>query len=363
MLCPSVSHFEFKGDVQSGDASVALQGWSQLISARTGKISDAAILHLSKLPSLQTLYLGLRSTPISPNTQKLLQCPVFCALHVLDVECETLALLDAFFETLSIAPKTLSFNIAYGVAQVVPASISRISNACAHSALERFRILVKDSGATPDTSISAAVFQPLCTFRNLRQLVFEVQFDVRFDDTTLLQMAKAWPLLEELVIRGEYSPSSSNNINITTNSLVSLLQHCPRLTSIGIVVDWSSVDRPDISPEIPYQWQGFAHKALSYANFGSSKIHHAIGVAAFISAIAPGMKTFSGWDDDWHLDHPDFEEYSSKWKLAQDLANAFSVVREQGRRMRETVGDDGGVKDDYRTGEAESPSSMFREEE
>jgi hypothetical protein len=361
MLCPSVSHFEFNGGGESGDASVALQCWSQLISARTGKISDAAILHLSKLPSLQDLYLVLRSTPISPNTQKLLQRPVFCALQLLDVECETLALLDTFFETLSIAPKILSFNITYGMgsARVLPASISRISNACAHSALERLRFIVEDSGADPDTSVSAAVFQPMCTFRNLRSLKFDVQFNVRLDDATVLQMAKAWPLLEELGICGEYNPSSSSNI--TTNSLVSLLQHCPRLTSIGIAVDWSTVDRPDISPEIPYE--GFAHKALSYANFGSSKICHAIGVAAFISAIAPTMKTFSGWDDDCHLDHPDLEEYSSKWKLAQDLANAFSVVREQGRRMREIVGDVGGVEDDYRTGEAESPSSVFGEEE
>jgi len=367
MLCPSVSHFEFSGGVESGDASVALQCWSQLISARTGKISDAAILHLSKLPSLQTLYLELRSTPISPNTQKLLQRPAFCVLHVLDVECETLALLDAFFETLSIAPKILSFNITYGVdsARVLPASISRISNACAHSALERLRILVQDSGADPDTSISAAVFQPLYTFRNLRELDFDVRFDMRLDYATLLQMAKAWPLLEELLIRGEYSPSSSNGI--TTNTLISLLQHCPRLTSIDIAVDWSTVDRPDISPEIPCQ--GFAHKALSDASFGSSKFHHAIGVAAFLSAIAPRLKIVSGWNQDCHCEHPDFQEYYAKWELVNDLVKAFSVVREQGRRMRKPVGDVGGVEDDYRTGEAESPSSsdqassVFGEEE
>ena len=37
MLCPSVSHFEFSGGLESGGASVAFQCWSQLISARTGK--------------------------------------------------------------------------------------------------------------------------------------------------------------------------------------------------------------------------------------------------------------------------------------------------------------------------------------
>jgi len=172
-------------------------------------------------------------------------------------------------------------------------------------------------------------------------------------------MAKAWPLLEEFLMRGEYNPSSYNSI--TTNSLVSLLQHCPRLTAISIAVDWSTVDRPDISPEIPYE--GFAHKALSHANFGSSKIHHAIGVAAFISIIAPRLRSVSGWDGDCHVDHPDLEKYSSRWELVDDLVKAFSVIREQDRRMRKTVGGDGGVEDDYRTGEADSPSSMFGEEE
>ncbi|KAG1776407.1 hypothetical protein EV702DRAFT_1110711 [Suillus placidus] len=95
MLCPSVSHFRFH--FFGGDTSTALQSWSHLKSVKTRKFSEAAILHLSNLPSLRVLKFKLPSIPISANTQKLLQCSVFCAIEDLSVECEgRLAPLDAF---------------------------------------------------------------------------------------------------------------------------------------------------------------------------------------------------------------------------------------------------------------------------
>src|SRR5882757_7551363 len=42
-----------------------------LISARTEMISDAAILHLSNLPSLRELHIELHHIPIAADTQKL----------------------------------------------------------------------------------------------------------------------------------------------------------------------------------------------------------------------------------------------------------------------------------------------------
>ncbi|OAX42308.1 hypothetical protein K503DRAFT_863139 [Rhizopogon vinicolor AM-OR11-026] len=303
---------------------------SHLISVRTGGLSDAAILHLSNLHSLRELYLELHSTPITADTQKLLQHHAFSALHKLDVTCDTLAPLDAFFKTLSIAPKILFIMIVFidEDDSALPALISRISNACAYNALERLRI-VNNIDAESDTSIRAAVFQPLCAFCNLRELYFGVENDVQLDDATLLQMAKAWPLLEELVIRGKYSASSPHNV--TLNAFVSLLQHCPCLTSIGITLDWSAVDRCYISPRIPYQ--GFAHKALSHADFGSSRIRYATGVAAFISAIAPKLEGIVGWDYDCHCVFEEYDKYSARWKAVHRMVKAFRKVREQERGM------------------------------
>ncbi|KAJ8593610.1 hypothetical protein M405DRAFT_785777 [Rhizopogon salebrosus TDB-379] len=340
-LCPSVSHVEFhgdeesgdeeSGDAESGDASIALQSWSHLISVRTGSVSNAAILHLSNLPSLRKLYVGLCSTPIDADAQNLLRHPAFPALHTLDVRCNTLAPLDTFFDTFSLAPKILCIRVIDGwhSTEHLPASMSRISNACAHSALEHLEIVDDEFGINFDASIGAAVFQPIYAFRNLRIFHFEVEPDVLLHDGTLMQMAEAWPLLEDLAILGALSTSSHQHV--TPNGLVSLLQRCPRLSSIRISMDWSAVDRPDVSPNIPYG--GFAHKALTCADFGSSKIRQAVGVAAFMSAIAPKLRTITGWDSESHYEHDDYKIYSSRWKAVDDLVKAFSMVRAQERRM------------------------------
>jgi hypothetical protein len=332
-LCLSVSHFKLYSVTESGDASIALQSWSHLVSVTMMSIvSNAAILHLSNLPSLQELYIGLCSTPIDADTQNLLRRPAFCALHTLDISCETLAPLNAFFDTFSLAPKTLFFRVTEGghSMQDLSTSISHIPKSCAHSALKHLRIVDDAFFANPlAVSISTTVFQPMYAFRNLRQFHFEVEHDVGLHDATLMQMGEAWPLLEDLAIIAE--PSTLGPHYITPNGLVSLLQHCPRLSSIHIAMDWSAVDRLDLSPDIPYE--GFAHKTLKCADFGSSTIRHATGVAAFISAIAPKLQTITAWESELHYEDGDYEKYSSRWKAVGHLVKIFLMVREQERRM------------------------------
>ncbi|KAG0708916.1 hypothetical protein DFH29DRAFT_787698, partial [Suillus ampliporus] len=98
---------------------------------------------------------------------------------------------------------------------------------------------------------------------------------------------------------------------ITSNAFVSLLQHCPRLVSVGIAVDWSTIDKHDISPNAPYQ--GFAHEALSEVFFGASEIGHPTRIAAFISAIAPNIESVKAWDPEFHKENQDFYKYSGRW--------------------------------------------------
>ena len=241
ILCPSVSHFHLSGR-SSVHISTALQRWSHLLSARAGKISDAAILHLAGLPSFRKLYIRLHPTPIAAETRKLLQSPAFCALQKLVVACCSLPPLDAFFEMLSIAPKMLSITLK--LADPTPtfsASMAHIYSACAHGALEELRVYVVGDIST---SIDAAAFQPFCAFPNLRKFYFHSP-TVQLGDTTLLQMAKAWPHLQDLVIHRKNIPASGN---ITVNAFVSLLQHCPHLTSVVIAIDWSAVDQRHACP-------------------------------------------------------------------------------------------------------------------
>ncbi|KAJ8592393.1 hypothetical protein M405DRAFT_51954 [Rhizopogon salebrosus TDB-379] len=113
-------------------------------------------------------------------------------------------------------------------------------------------------------------------------------------------------------------------------------------------MNWSTVDRCGISPEIPYQ--GFAHGALSRADFYISRIRHPVRIAAFLSAIAPKLESIVAWNFDGDDEHPDFDKYITRWKAVNHLVKAFSLVREQGRRMTpnagEAVGDVGGSGED-----------------
>ncbi|KIK46185.1 hypothetical protein CY34DRAFT_800697 [Suillus luteus UH-Slu-Lm8-n1] len=335
--CPFVSHFDFDPErfhsmASVGETSTVLQVWSHLTSVRTGTISEAAILHLSDLPSLRVLKCGLPSTSISPDAQKLLQRHVFCALQELDVTCKSLVTLEAFLEQLTITPKTLSFTITQAVdsAQGLPGLTSRLSNVCTHSSLQEVRLCIRvgDQYTSPNVSIEAAAFQPLFAFNNLRKLDFEADdyCIVRMNDAALMQMAKAWPRLEELYI-SRYRRSS---FPVTPNAFVSLLWHCPRLHSVAVLVDWSTIDVHAIPPDIPYQ--GFSQKALSRLYINGWRIENPTSIAAFISAVAPNVRTIGGWDSDIHEDDDEIHDPSA-WTIVRDLITTLPMVREQGRRM------------------------------
>ncbi|KAG1775518.1 hypothetical protein EV702DRAFT_972950 [Suillus placidus] len=131
-------------------------------------------------------------------------------------------------------------------------------------------------------------------------------------------MAKAWPYLEELYI----SRYSCSRHQVTPYAFVSLLRHCPRLVSVAVTIDWSTIDVHTIPPDVPYQ--GFSQKALSNLFTGGSKIKNPTSIAAFISAIAPNVRSIEG---------PEGPEGSRRWEIVQDLLETLPMVREQGRRM------------------------------
>ena len=348
---------------------IALQSWSHLSSVTIHNIPDADILHLANMPSLRRLRLGLHTTPIAVETQRLLQHPAFSALQELSVKCDCFAPLDIFFKTLSIAPKILSFTVEVDMdsVRVLPVSMTHIYNACSQSVLEHLRIRFTefnhyddednddnddgddeddnddnddddddDDGDDDDNnyfsiSIDAAAFQPLYAFNNLRKFNFLADYNVPLDDTTLFQMARAWPLLEGFAIGGRRRQST----RITANALSGLLQHCSHLNKVSVNVDWSAVDKPDVSPDIPYQ--GPPHNNLSYADFGFSRIRYTAGVAAFLSAIAPKLKHITAWVDYDRYDCSD-HKYITRWKKVNRLVKTFPAIREHDKRMMTDAG-------------------------
>ena len=290
-LCPSLSHFSFHG-LSSICTSTALQCWPHLLSVRTGTVSNAAILHLAGLSSLQELHIELLPIPIDAETRKLLQCPAFCALRELSVT-GSLPLLDTFLGALSIAPKILSIiiedsdNIVSNVTEDFAVLVTHISNACAHGALEDLQIYAKKYAYN---TLNGTAFEPLCAFHNLRKFHFRAQQNVRLEDTILVRMAKAWPHLEYLAIHAREDNDIVDCGDTTVYSFISLLQHCPRLNSVAIAIDWSALDQRYVFKQLLHQ--GFVHDTLTTANFCRSRIRYTKRVAAFIAAITPKLKNF-----------------------------------------------------------------------
>lgn len=152
-------------------------------------------------------------------------------------------------------------------------------------------------------------------FRNLRKLDFNADnyCIVRMDDAVFLQMAKAWPHLEELYISRE---TCSSHL-VTPHAFVSLLWHCRSLVRVAVTIDWSTIDIHTIPPDIPYR--GFSHNALSILWTGGSMIENPTSIAAFISAIAPNVRTMYG-SEDYALD-----EDPPRWPIVQELLGTLPI--------------------------------------
>ncbi|KAG2028770.1 hypothetical protein BDR03DRAFT_545777 [Suillus americanus] len=146
------------------------------------------------------------------------------------------------------------------------------------------------------------------------------------DDTSLLQMAKAWPLLEELSIIGY----SNSNHQVTPHSFVLLLWHCPCLVSVAVSINWIMIDMHAMPRDIPYP--EFSHNALSHLVLVGSRIENPVSVAAFMSAIAPNIKSIGEDNEYSDVDNIFTQEYSARM-MFQDLVTALPIIREQGMRM------------------------------
>ncbi|KAG2071065.1 hypothetical protein BDR04DRAFT_1142485 [Suillus decipiens] len=199
------------------------------------------------------------------------------------------------------------------------------------SSLERLKLVIMNPPEDRITSVRTAALRPLFAFRNLRKfdLTIHHRYISRWDDTVLLQMVEAWPLLEVL-----HLSSNRSRGGVTPNAFISLLQHCPCLISIAVIVDWSTIDGDHVSLDAPYR--GFAHKVLSEAFFGSPRIRHPARIAASISAIAPNLESIVTWRN---MEHHNFKKYSVRWRCVHDLIKTFSAVREQGRRVVTNTGE------------------------
>ena len=164
--------------------------------------------------------------------------------------------------------------------------------------------------------------QPCMAFSKLRNIYFDLGWDVDLSDSEMLTLASAWPHLEHLFINPECGWNTPGGI--TPNGLLHLLQICPSLSEIGLAIDT----------------RGYTEFHESRANLGLSlsptfsidvldsliEEESVPAIAAFLVGIAPCPNfSFRAHRSAWFTEErPDHE---ARWYEAYNLANVVLSQR------------------------------------
>ncbi|KAJ7664059.1 hypothetical protein B0H17DRAFT_304113 [Mycena rosella] len=333
--CPALTHVAIYIATSQGTfptLSTFARSLMHVQSLTIPLVDRAALEHLSQLPHLQSLQFTGSFTPEFSLTPTLASIPFPALIHLTmySLQCGTTLLTWSKHLTL----KTLNIR---GI-QEVPTKIdirrfyAAIALHCAHPHLQEIIVGTSYDDVTPpgadeiDTySVGRDMIEPLFPFANLVtvSLIHPVGFDL--DDATILKMARSWPRLQSLFLTAR--PFHHMPSRVTLEGVYAFAEHCPRLRTLGITVDATSVPKIRIDKEQPRVTQ----LTLATLHVALSLIGNAGRVAVFLSAIFPELRWIQTFYDGVLAEHEDEEEEEAelevpaeqleshkKWKAVED---------------------------------------------
>ncbi|KAG5640326.1 hypothetical protein DXG03_009215 [Asterophora parasitica] len=261
-------------------------------------ISANAYLHLAALPSLKCLALwsvqhGLPASLTLPaNGASFLALEKFEFSSTALTHCTRLLL---------VAGKHLhSLGISYhesGTPSDWRSLTTTVEKSCSGVNLTSITIHtdIRYQAGPLDFPIQFQHIQPLLKFHNLTYSKLETPLGFDLDDTDVEEMAKAWPHLNKLHLKG--SIHEDFHPRMTLASLKSLAQHCRHLAKVYIRIDATQpyVPATPMAPIIP-------HRSLTTLDVGRSPIEDPTMVATFLSdlfpCLGPGDIMHGYWRDE-----------------------------------------------------------------
>ncbi|KAF8441658.1 hypothetical protein L210DRAFT_3644912 [Boletus edulis BED1] len=135
--------------------------------------------------------------------------------------------------------------------------------------------------------------QPFMTFSNLRCICLDIEWKVDLADSELLTLVSTWPHLEALLINAVWGWNTQGGI--TPNGLLQLLQTCPSLTAIALVVDTRGyTDIPPLPANLGLTWPRLSDIDVLDSFIEEKSVP---AIAAFFAGLAPSSKfRFRYWD-------------------------------------------------------------------
>ncbi|KAH7906462.1 hypothetical protein BJ138DRAFT_1117554 [Hygrophoropsis aurantiaca] len=342
-ICPQMRDFTLcrRQHARESEQSISIvsqvvESFQHLRTVRVNAINERAIAHLARLPSLTNVSFAL---DLSFDTQLLnlgLPAKPFPMLDILTIQAPTLRFVKAFLNLIKISPTLIAIYVAaHCVASRCEAScyaefFVALSNSCCTKSLKTL-IVREPMGLErrPDIFVGVQELQPVFRFTQLQMVMLELVSTFNIDDGALVELGHTWPQLAFLHMNetmGWTTPSK-----ITYQGLLNFLEHCPKLTSLGIDVDFASLEEMPIPSACPCN--GLSNKLIKEISLGNSRVNNPVHVALFVSAVLPNLRKVNAWSSLWASRQPTdmLERYRANWETFNQLLPVLAAARTQGK--------------------------------
>ncbi|KAJ7453813.1 hypothetical protein FB451DRAFT_1280836 [Mycena latifolia] len=300
LKCPTLKNVSITTGEKRA-VSAFLRSLECVESVHVDSMDHSALEHLSRLPTLTALELNTLPTPLSLSPRLDLQ--PFAVLRKLRLGSLNIETITQFLRSCKgVSLRSLNLDVqtcpttaeSHEFYRALSASVSRSSLTEVN-----FDVGISDfDGNSPNLRIHRESIRLLVGFTNLVTINISSPVGIDLDDTTAADLARAWPHLEKMHMTS-YGVCRSLP-NTTLECLHSFAMWCPRLASLTITLDGTSVPTP------PSAVPGTSQHALKLINVAHSQISTAIvPVAQFLSAIFPDLKRIRTSRDGFDNEDPE----------------------------------------------------------
>ncbi|KII88738.1 hypothetical protein PLICRDRAFT_54566 [Plicaturopsis crispa FD-325 SS-3] len=337
-----------------GDLSRAICRWRHLVSVNASALDRHALVHVASLPTLRRLVVSDISVDEVKAASKLMPEDSFQALSTLKIvgvdlsQDPVLGLVATYHPPLRHVSLQIDRPLNFTRNEWGDV-ISAIHQVCSPTSLAELhvtdKILSLEITRVHDYGLDFATLKPLLSFSRLHTLELDPAggFDLGNDD--LASMARAWPMLTKLSLSAAFGAAGWKvPSRITLAGLLPLLQNCPHLETLDIVIDARILPPSETRLDVGH------HGSVRSLFLGNSFINTPTRVALLMADLFPNVQgaIMAWWDmymEYWLEDemlYRSASDYAGLWAEVSRLMPGF-VARRRRERKRLSKINNGGV--------------------
>ncbi|KAG6375709.1 hypothetical protein JVT61DRAFT_3284 [Boletus reticuloceps] len=322
-LCPNITDIsisapsETLSDDLANALSTSICHWKDLAHVACDDLTVSALEHLSQARNLDSLT-ACASAHLSSFSQTFgAQELSFPRLQHLHLYTGLLSTTTACFRGLRLVLKEFRLDL-FDAEEVFSGSsclrdlFTALAESCSHPRLTRLYLcVIHPHFSSPHSAATIRDIRPLLNFTRLRIVSLEGVSTFTFDDDDIAELAFAWPDIEELALSTCVDhPVASLP---TLQSLFRLVNSCPKLTALSLVIDTTKFPTP-LSCQVG---RDVRSDVLEYLCLGNSPINSPVAVAHVLHLLYPALNhvDMSVWNKEPLDGLPRRDRYEVCWGL------------------------------------------------